>query len=181
MILQDVAKTNGKVLTREKIDDIRAILKHAANESIKAETSKLSYIDMFREDQLERTMILIANWCSSILLSYSLTLNIGDLGGDMTTNFILAQFVSALGVFIGYYLIFKLGGSGNIPDHKINFKGLDHFRENEDVGFGERGVWFPCHNHGHHFQRKPEPHALPVSLGKAVGRVRIHHLLVLHG
>lgn len=89
---------------------MRAILQKISEESSlkKGETS-LTPLDMFRRGHATKTLILMLTWASAIVAYYALTLNVGDLAGDIFVNYCLAQLVDLPGFVLVFNIVDRFG------------------------------------------------------------------------
>ena len=56
-----------------------------------------------------RTLILVFNWVCAIVLSYTIALNVKDLGGNVFANHTFSLLMSAVGILFSNLLIVKQG------------------------------------------------------------------------
>ena len=113
---------NGRPLSEAHKHDMTSILKHTALESSKAQTKRLSGLDMFRHGLATRTLILMSNWVCGIVMAYVLVLNVSDLSGDIFANFFLSSFIAAVGTIVANVLIKILGKSNRLfPPASLSF------------------------------------------------------------
>jgi len=108
-IVMDIAKTNKRPIDDVKKSEIAAILKNTALEAAQTHAEKLNLYDMFRGNLKARTLILVFNWVCAIVLSYTIALNVKDLGGNVFANHTFSLLMSAVGILFSNLLIVKQG------------------------------------------------------------------------
>ncbi|XP_013411039.1 organic cation transporter protein isoform X2 [Lingula anatina] len=103
-ILRQAAKVNGKVLPEKLFEQV------AEDE----EEHHGSILQIFRSPRtLVRTLIIFLNWCVVSMVYYGLSLNSGNLGGDIFLNF----FLSGLVEFPAYCFCFCIDKVGRKGPH----------------------------------------------------------------
>ena len=87
-----IAKRNGKTLSNEDKREIDTVLENIQSKSNKDDSKKqLNPVDMFRGSYLKTTAIMLFNWVTVCVASYTFLLNSTKLYGDFFINFILAN------------------------------------------------------------------------------------------
>ncbi|RWS24126.1 organic cation transporter protein-like protein [Leptotrombidium deliense] len=108
--IKNAAVVNGK-FTEEEIEQKIELLKEYVNREERAkEVNKQSLLDMWRVGKLFKySMVLYCSWFINSFVYYGLSLNVGDLGGNLFINcFIYALAELASNVFL-YFAFMKCG------------------------------------------------------------------------
>ena len=96
-ILLQIAKRNGKTVTEEQRLEIASVLQEVERDAReKKNHEKLSPLDMFKKGNAKTTVIMVLNWVTVCVGSYTLLLNATKLYGDVFINFILATLAGDL-------------------------------------------------------------------------------------
>ncbi|KAG1652132.1 Organic cation transporter protein [Nymphon striatum] len=102
--LKSAARMNGKIepedsIIRQEIEDSKT----PSNESA-------TFFDLLRYPNLrKKTLILYYNWFVVSFIYFALTLNTGDLGGDLFLNMTIASILEAIGYVVAIFLLVKIG------------------------------------------------------------------------
>ena len=75
---------------------MRNILNQIEEESNQEAETNLNTLDMFKKNHVMKTMIILLNWVTTSVGSYTLLLNTADLHGDVFMNFILSALLGDL-------------------------------------------------------------------------------------
>ena len=110
-VLLAIAKGNKRVIDEKDRCDIRASLIVIEAQTNKTkDQEKLSPKDMFRPGHLMKTLILLLNWVTICVGSYTLLLNSTKLYGDLFLNYTLVVLVGELPGTIALLFTLKLFG-----------------------------------------------------------------------
>ena len=90
-VLVKIAKRNGKTISIRQMKEIKTILQHVEKEaSLKKNQENLHPLDMLRKSHLKITLIMMINWISVCVGTYTLILNNTKLSGDIYINWLLS-------------------------------------------------------------------------------------------
>ena len=90
-VLLQAAKRNKKTVTLEQNEQIRQILDKVEKDSKHQTEKNLNIIDLFKKANVKKTLIVLLNWITACLSSYTLLLNSTRLHGDLFINFLLSS------------------------------------------------------------------------------------------
>lgn len=110
-ILQEMAQTNGKMVSEKDAQAIRTALQTISQEAKAAKEVQLTVYDMFGSHFYKKTLILMGCWVSGILSYYALTLNVGDLAGDIFVNYVVTSLADIPAHLSVFFLVDSLGWS----------------------------------------------------------------------
>lgn len=92
---------------RIKITKFATLLQECQEESV---NKKANFFDLFKTPNLRKnTIILSYTWLVTGFIYYGLTLNIGDLGGNLLINFAIAGALEFPSFALSLYALKKLG------------------------------------------------------------------------
>ena len=89
-VLLKIAKWNRREVTLDQRQEIRAILSKIEREAHQTSEENLNILNMFRNGNLKKTLILLLNWITVCVGSYTLLLNSTKLSGDLFINYSLS-------------------------------------------------------------------------------------------
>ena len=90
-VLVKIAKRNGRTISNRQMREIKTILQFVEKEAhLKKNQENLNPIDMFRESHLKVTFIMMFNWITVCVGTYTLILNTTKLSGDIYINWLLS-------------------------------------------------------------------------------------------
>eukprot|EP00096_Caligus_rogercresseyi_P016187 TRINITY_DN8755_c0_g1_i1.p1 TRINITY_DN8755_c0_g1~~TRINITY_DN8755_c0_g1_i1.p1 ORF type:complete len:552 (+),score=61.03 TRINITY_DN8755_c0_g1_i1:48-1658(+) len=113
--LMRIAQDNGKSLTQEDENKIDKILHRIHDDLQEAEgKGKHQIWDMFRKSQIRMTLILLVNWITINVGSYTLTLEATKLSGNIWLNFVLSALIELPGSVVIYLFLSLLGRRHNL-------------------------------------------------------------------
>uniref|UniRef100_A0A0K2U4H5 Organic cation transporter 1like [Strongylocentrotus purpuratus] n=2 Tax=Lepeophtheirus salmonis TaxID=72036 RepID=A0A0K2U4H5_LEPSM len=113
--LLSIAKQNGKTLTKEDENKIDRIL-HRIHDEIQDSDNKgkHSILDMFKKSQIKMTLVLLANWITVNVGSYTLTLEATKLSGNVWLNFVLSSVIEIPGSIMIFFCLSMFGRRFNL-------------------------------------------------------------------
>ena len=96
-----IAKWNKRLeLSLKQRELIRNILNKIEQEAHEVTETNLNIINMFKKDNLSKTLIIQLNWITMCIGSYTLMLNGTKLSGDIFINFALLALFDIPGIFV---------------------------------------------------------------------------------
>ena len=100
-ILLKIARWNKKHITVDERQEIRRILTNIEEDSSQTSETKLNVVNMFKGKNFKNTLIMLLNWVTVNVGTYTLLLNTTKLNGDLFINFILSTLIGEFpGVFV---------------------------------------------------------------------------------
>ena len=90
-ILLKAAKWNRKPVSAKQLESIQQILNKVEKDSKQSTETNLNILDMFKRSNLKKTTIMLFNWITACLGSYTLLLNSTRLHGNLFLNYLLSS------------------------------------------------------------------------------------------
>ena len=89
-VILNMAKINNKSISDDDKNNINKLITEIAKETHETETI-LTPLDMFKHNNMTKTMILFFSWTMSCISFYGLSLNSARLSGNIILNFVLMK------------------------------------------------------------------------------------------
>lgn len=113
------------LLAKGRIDELKALIDTAARvngfklppgyektlQAPESESSEavVSVFDLFRMKFLRTTLLMLVVWFGIVLIYFGITLHLGNLGGDIYLNTVLAGSVESIAICLSIVVVLKLG------------------------------------------------------------------------
>ena len=94
----------------EQRQEIRKILTNIEEDSNQTSETKLNIVNMFKGKHLKNTLIMLLNWVTVNVGTYTLILNTTKLNGDIFINFLLSTLVGEFPVAFVLMITMKFFG-----------------------------------------------------------------------
>ena len=90
-LLLQAAKWNKKIVNLKQLQTMENILDKIEKDSKQSTEKNLNIIDMFKKNNAQKTLIMLLNWVTACLGSYTLLLNSTRLHGNLFLNYLLSS------------------------------------------------------------------------------------------
>ena len=110
-VLEKIAKRNGRSISFRQKREIKTILQYVEKEAHRKKNQEnLSPLDMLRKTHLKITLIMMLNWITVCVGTYTLILNTTKLSGNIYINWILSTTLGDLPGTVALIITLKYCG-----------------------------------------------------------------------